>query len=91
MNPRKLAKLGFVNASGNKISCESCRIGATMKSHFNFSTDEKAAKANYQKIKDKVKHFQGCQIKFRGKFPFKEMYQSRLDSDTFVILSRKLF
>jgi len=28
---------------------------------------------------------------FRGKFPFKEMYQSRLDSDTFVILSRKLF
>ena len=51
MNPRKLAKQGFVNEDVNKIKCYNCKVAASMRSHLNFSSDEKVAKQWYNKIK----------------------------------------
>jgi len=63
-----------------------------MKDHFNFSEDEQAAKTNLLKIKTKIQHLPGCQIKDKIgiKFPLKEIYQNKLDFSNLVILSRKL-
>ena len=51
MNPRKLAKLGFINTDVNKIKCVGCNISVTLRSHLNFSQDEKNAKQWMDKIK----------------------------------------
>ena len=51
MNPRKMAKLGFINVDVNKIKCVSCNVAISLRSHLNFSQDEKGAKQWVKKIK----------------------------------------
>lgn len=51
MNPRKCAKLGFVNTDVNQLKCVGCKTTITLKSHLNFSNDIIHAKRMMQRLK----------------------------------------
>jgi hypothetical protein len=84
LNPRKIAKCGFVNSDVNKIT------------HLNFCGDEVAAGKQYKKIK--VAHMGDCVFKQiqsitgegGGQIAQTEFAAKYLDPAKFVILSRKL-
>lgn len=93
MNPRKLAKCGFINTDVNRIKCADpqCYVSVKLKEHLNFCNDEKTARQWFKKIRQA--HLPTCRFKVgqQEMFPRPEYYQKGLDSNKFVIMSRKLF
>lgn len=97
MNPRKLAKHGFINSDMNTISCSSCKFKVRFGPDFNFSCSEDKAKDKFDKIRRA--HQPGCLFKKEegqegtggaAKFPLPEFGSSSLQPEKFVINSRKL-
>ena len=90
LNPRKLAKHGFVNSDVNKINCTGCTISIMLRSHLNFSQDEAMAKNWMTKILKA--HAPECIYKASGeKVPQPEFSLKEFDPTSFYIFSKKLF
>ncbi len=90
LNPRKIAKVGFINSGVNKITCVSCNVSVTLRDHLNFCGDEVTALKWYNKIKKA--HINDCLFKdaSQHKFPVTEFGLKELDSLKFNIMSRKI-
>ena len=58
MNPRKLAKAGFINPAENTIQCCSCGVRAKFKPDFNFTATEENGRDRLEKMKKA--HFNDC-------------------------------
>jgi hypothetical protein len=85
-----MAKIGFINSGVNKITCASCNVSVSLKTHLNFCGDEVTALKWYNKILQV--HLADCVFKdaAQHKFPVTEFGVKDLDPLKFNIMSRKI-